>query len=56
MAKKKKHHVATISRLERILARSKAPVGTFPGMNRARTFTDRKKEARRKACRGRIDR
>jgi hypothetical protein len=26
--------------------------GTYPGQNRARVFRDRKKEANRKACRG----
>ena len=50
----KKHHIATISRIERILAAAKVACGTYPGANRARTFADRKKEARRKACRGKV--
>ncbi len=43
-----------ITREERILANAKAPVGTFPGMGRARKFKDRKREANRKACRGKV--
>ena len=42
--------VATITRLERIIAASKVPCGTYPGANRARVFKDRKKEANRR-CR-----
>lgn len=43
-----------LSREERILLRTKVAVGTYPGQNRARTFTDRKKAANKKACRGRV--
>ena len=46
---------AQLTKEERILARSKPACGTFPGMGRARRFKDRKKEARRKACRGRVN-
>jgi hypothetical protein len=51
---KNKIKIATITKTERILAATKVAVGTYPGQNRARTFKDRKKEARRKACRGRV--
>lgn len=37
--------------LIRLHARATAP-GTYPGQNRARVFKDRKKEANRRACRG----
>jgi len=44
--------IKTITRLDRIRIQAKVPCGTYPGANRARKFVDRKKEARRKACRG----
>ena len=44
----------TLTRTEKILQRLKVPCGTFPGMNRARTFADRKKKANRNACRGKV--
>lgn len=34
---------------------NKIRVGTFPGMNRSRKFKDRRKEANRKACRGKYN-
>lgn len=46
--------IKTMTREERILARTKVAIGTYPGQNRARTFRDRRKEANRKACRGRV--
>lgn len=45
----------TITKLESIKMRTKFACGTYPGANRARKFKDRKKEARRKACRGKVD-
>jgi hypothetical protein len=42
------------TKAERILARPKPAIGTFPGMNRARTFADRKRKANKSACRGRV--
>jgi len=47
--------IGNVSKLEAIKAykRASAP-GVFPGMNRARTFKDRKKHADKKACRGRV--
>ena len=44
-----------VTKREATLARGKVRVGTYPGQNRSRKFVDRKKEARRKACRGRVD-
>lgn len=42
-------------KLEQINRRKAAQAcGTFPGMNRARRFTDRKKRANKEACRGRF--
>ena len=45
---------ARMTREERILARAKPACGTFPGMNRARTFVDRKHKANKNACRGKV--
>ena len=45
---------AQMTREERIVARPKAAIGTFPGMNRARTFVDRKRKANKNACRGKV--
>jgi hypothetical protein len=39
--------------LIRLRRQAEAP-GIFPGMGRARVFRDRKKEARRRACRGKV--
>jgi len=40
---------------QKILQRVKQPaIGTFPGMNRARTFADRKHLANKYACRERV--
>ena len=47
----KKEILGTITKEERILARQKIAVGCFPGMNRARVFKDRRKEANKQACR-----
>lgn len=41
-----------ITKLE--IIKAARAVGTFPGMNRARTFADRTKVANKKACRGRV--
>jgi len=41
-------------RREQVLARVKVPTGTYPGQNRSRKFVDRKKDANRKACRGKV--
>ena len=46
--------VATISKLEVIQARTKAPCGTYPGANRSRKFVDRKRKANKNACRGKV--
>jgi len=56
MARKKytAKQYAQLTKNERIMARPKAAVGTFPGMNRARTFVDRKRKANKNACRGRV--
>lgn len=44
-----------ITKLELIkLHRRATAPGTYPGQNRARVFRDRKKEANRKACRGKV--
>lgn len=45
----------TLTKLEliRLQQRATAP-GTYAGQNRARVFADRKKEANRRACRGRV--
>jgi hypothetical protein len=45
---------AQMTRLERIVARSKPAIGTYPGQNRARKFVDRKRKANKNACRGRV--
>lgn len=55
---RKKHtakQFAQMTRIERIVARPKPAIGTYPGQNRARTFVDRKKKANRNACRGKVD-
>jgi len=44
------------TREERILARPRFAVGTYPGQNRARKFVDRKKAADKRRCRGKVDR
>jgi hypothetical protein len=55
MASKVKTPKLPQTRAERILARPKPAIGTYPGQNRARTFIDRKKEAKRKACRLKVN-
>jgi hypothetical protein len=40
------------TREEKILARPKPAIGTYPGQNRSRKFVDRKKKANKNACRG----
>ena len=51
MSKRKK----LSDRGQRIMAnRIKPAIGTFPGQNRARKFRDRKREANRQACRGKV--
>lgn len=56
MSKRKPTHrqYAQMTREERILARPKAAIGTYPGANRARTFVDRKHKANKSACRGMV--
>lgn len=56
MSKRKptRKQYAQMTREERILARPKAAIGTYPGANRARTFADRKHKANKNACRGRV--
>ena len=46
--------IGTLTKLELIKARTKVPCGTFPGQNRARKFKNRKKDANKKACRGKV--
>ena len=50
-----KQVIKTISRIEAILAAAKAPCGTFPGANRSRKFKNRKKQANKTACRGKVN-
>ena len=50
MAKKPKKP-QPLTRIEKILLRTRVAIGTYPGQNRARTFKDRKKDANKKACR-----
>lgn len=45
---------AQMTREEKILARPKAAIGTYPGQNRSRKFVDRKRKANKNACRGRV--
>ena len=45
-----------ISKKEILTKIKKVAIGIFPGMNRSRKFKDKKKEANRKACRGRVKR
>jgi len=49
-----KQTIKTISRVEVILAKAKAPCGTYPGANRSRKFVDRKRKANKNACRGKV--
>ena len=51
----KKQIIATISRVERIIASTKVACGTFPGANRSRKFKNRKKHASKTACRGKVN-
>ena len=44
----------TITRKEVILNRTNKAIGTYPGQNRSRKFVNRKKQANKKACRGRV--
>lgn len=54
MASKVKRVVLPKTRAEKILARPKPAIGTFPGMNRSRKFADRKHRANKNACRGKV--
>jgi hypothetical protein len=56
MAKRKPtvNQYAQMTREERIVARPKAAIGTYPGQNRARRFVDRKRKANKQACRGKV--
>ena len=45
---------AQMTREERIVARAKPAIGTYPGQNRSRKFVDRKRKANKLACRGRV--
>jgi hypothetical protein len=56
MARKKDSNIVVTANGRRLdVSRHRVAVGTFPGMNRARTFIDRKKAANKKACRGKGD-
>lgn len=56
MASKVKTPKLPQTREEKILARSEinTPCGTYPGQNRSRWFTDRKKKANKNACRFKV--
>lgn len=54
MASKVKIPKLPQTREEKILARPKPAIGTYPGQNRARYFVDRKKKANKGKCRGKV--